>query len=160
MENAAQAPAEIAAYREALANLDWAFESIDGDLDAWRRGNQAMQCARNARAKLDPDCKIWNEYAPHDEKLKVFHLGGRKLVLHVNATEGAARAMLEMAQEAERRAAEAARIVEMRRRRPGETLRDVRDRLQLAGLVSPIELETQAMLDQVHANAQPARFAE
>lgn len=51
-------------YRAALAAHDWYYDYSD-DYSAWGRGRDEREALRTARAKLDADGKIWNEYAPN-----------------------------------------------------------------------------------------------
>lgn len=55
-------------YRERLQTHDWYYEFSD-DHSVWLRGFAARQCLRELQKEIDPDGKIWNEYAPEDFKL-------------------------------------------------------------------------------------------
>lgn len=56
-------------YRELLATHDWFYDYSD-DHSVWSRGAGVRAKLRDMRGQVDPDGKIWNEYAPAEYKFK------------------------------------------------------------------------------------------
>lgn len=54
-------------YINALKWHDWSFEFSD-DSTSYDRGRAVRQQINAAQPALDPEFKLWNQYAPHDFK--------------------------------------------------------------------------------------------
>lgn len=50
-------------YRLLLSQHDWHFEMSD-DQANWRAGRNSLRTLQTAQPLVDPDCKIWNLFAP------------------------------------------------------------------------------------------------
>ncbi len=50
-------------YKDMLASHDW-FYGMSDDFRAWKAGNAVDSRMRRYQFALDPDFKIWNQYAP------------------------------------------------------------------------------------------------
>ena len=50
-------------YRFILSTHDWYYDYSD-DNNVWNRGYAERKTLNRLQEKHDPDCKIWNEYAP------------------------------------------------------------------------------------------------
>lgn len=57
-------------YRKALAGHDWFFAFAD-DGSVWRKGQAHRSRILAAAKTLDPQYKIWDEYAPEEMKVRV-----------------------------------------------------------------------------------------
>ena len=58
---------EMQAYRKGLKNHD-RFYGYSDDGDVWRRGNIQRKQPYNMQRVFDPQCIVWNEYAPDQFK--------------------------------------------------------------------------------------------
>ena len=56
-------------YRESLATHDWQYDYSD-DYSVWARGKSQRAAILDMRKNIDPEGKIWNEYAPTEFKMK------------------------------------------------------------------------------------------
>jgi hypothetical protein len=50
-------------YRNRLKGFDWYFAHADDDGE-YRRGKREQEALAEARKRLDPSGRIWNEYCP------------------------------------------------------------------------------------------------
>jgi len=50
-------------YKSLLAQHDWYYDYSD-DHSVWQRGNRERDTLYKYQDAVDPDYKIWNEYAP------------------------------------------------------------------------------------------------
>ena len=56
-------------YRELLATHDWTYDYSD-DYSVWARGKGVHEKILGLAKHIDPEFKIYNEYAPADFKKK------------------------------------------------------------------------------------------
>ena len=59
--------AEVQKYRTLLAKHDWHYEYSD-DRTVWGNGKAEKAALETLQMLLDPDYKIWDEYAPREYK--------------------------------------------------------------------------------------------
>jgi hypothetical protein len=56
-------------YRELLGTHDWYYNFSD-DYSVWAKGKSHAAKMWDLQPEVDPEFKIWNEYAPDDFKQK------------------------------------------------------------------------------------------
>lgn len=54
-------------YRKLLGSHDWYYNYSD-DYSVWAKGKASYAEIWDLQPNIDPDFKIWNEYAPQDFK--------------------------------------------------------------------------------------------
>lgn len=54
-------------YRELLAIHDWRYDYSE-DYSVWAKGKSHAGKIMDLQPEIDPEFKIWNEYAPADYK--------------------------------------------------------------------------------------------
>ena len=50
-------------YLNLLRQHDWYYDYSDDD-SVWNRGHDERKAMNQFQEKHDPDCKLWNKYAP------------------------------------------------------------------------------------------------
>ncbi|WNO06008.1 hypothetical protein [Rhodoferax mekongensis] len=66
-------PIEMQTYRAALKNMDWQYEYADDSL-AYTKGKLQFNELKRQQQLLDPDARIWNEYAHPEKRITNDHL--------------------------------------------------------------------------------------
>jgi len=60
---------DIETYTQKLKRMDWYYAMSD-DFSVYSSGRNRMDELKSARKELDPDCEIWNQYAPSGFKVE------------------------------------------------------------------------------------------